>query len=677
MGIEKQVKDYLRGKYGAAFVKRLYYLNTMDTSELASDKTTKPTTTNIDNGIFKCKVGICEAMFKIKGLPPDTHYSNGLGFVKDKIANEIKSLYRLGVDNILLCFDRGSPCIKDVEHGTRAKGKKNEKKIDINDYIDPNDNTKIIGFSNTHAPKDIHGFINNRILIKQLFYYIGQALIQQYTKPQLRILEIPPDKTIYLCGCPIREPKIDPKKKHYYEYDDLGDQYIIKLSATGFEILPGKPSSTDTKDTKMDLGDIRNYNPEDIKRILEGELLCFYLLRFFSGHDIIIITGDGDLLLIGMMHLQYTSVKTLYLRLVHGNKCEDVNLTLLYNLILADSTVNKFQHVMPTLVMVLMLLKNDYIKKFLFGIKMIKIPNHNIKIPVTVYTILKYADMFKNMITLSLVNDGIDSDNENTKNGSKNNASSNLSHQRISIKIDEGLFIKFTQLCYVSHKASYLNGKINQTIEEKIVTVKEQLVTKYKSNMSWMMCERQSLRFSRQVLWMMIYWYNGYRGNCDVPSPLMLYQGLPYFGWAVDQNNHCKSSYAVSPPIVYTCSDELLETRELLPIIISNNQNNQSYTSKILYSEEEWKAFYVQLRAERFCKWGERTENLLQIIKNESLIPIEPPLPIINQPPMVVCGKRKTNNSYQKTNQTISNDDLLFWGLNEPKENISNKKQKV
>jgi hypothetical protein len=112
------------------------------------------------------------------------------------------------------------------------------------------------------------------------------------------------------------------------------------------------------------------------------------------------------------------------------------------------------------------------------------------------------------------------------------------SHTRAQrdIVMDEDAFRQFVYYCYLQKYGKSARGKKKITLTYDVLAAKCASLKKSRDgDTQYMLPQRNQIRvWSRQVLWNLLYWKNGFLGSEYAPDPFERYDGLPYYGYEKD-----------------------------------------------------------------------------------------------------------------------------------------------
>jgi len=338
-----------------------------------------------------------------------------------------------------------------------------------------------------------------------------------------------------------------------------------------------------------------DHPPEIINQLGEGELAVMYYSLFHLDKDQLVVSADGDMMLIALLASKYRidSITLDFINKVHvclkvpptkngqgntfplgpldtkgnptiansqsGNLFVDIN--LLYSNILFEGPFRKCKDPISTYVAAMSLMGNDYIKGFCRGLTSGKDTVHNI--PWIIMPFINNPEAYKTMITSQLLNNlpwmgrpHVEIDNTVrhsvfSSEASRETGSLNLDQtllknslaqtvSQYSIHIDEQLFKQYTEECYY-HK--YKDVKAVSSAAQKKLTAlprSEDPIPIYvdcirthlsKSINNAMMSANEITSFARRLKWLLTYWLVSYVKECTYPNPCETYQNQSYYGW--------------------------------------------------------------------------------------------------------------------------------------------------
>jgi hypothetical protein len=249
-----------------------------------------------------------------------------------------------------------------------------------------------------------------------------------------------------------------------------------------------------------------------------------------------------------------------YLRLlVKGTSVfEDVDINALYEDLCNDPIFvrARISDPAPIVAMSSFLSKNDYFRYYCVGIKNCgkKKSSFGMDVPFVLWAFLR-------ILGTSLGNEIVNISSEGHERNGGN-------YEKIQVTINESAFITFTKLIYVFKYGESASKKKNKQQKPKAIQKKESedcfpypskdrilkmgdqkeseralkialgsipTVRRYLENLkskdNRMMVNRECRAFARRVEWVLNYFYNGYRVDCRIASPVATFKGLSYHGW--------------------------------------------------------------------------------------------------------------------------------------------------
>ncbi len=178
MGNEKAVKDFIRARWKGCIQ------NARSLEE--AEKANQDPTYGAVSVPFKHPTMVCfDYTAALKYYPPD-RVANGHQYIFNWFLPPISDAFNNGASVVYVCFDRGSPANKDLEHKKRYKNSDFMPIDIINDGIIP-------------SAEHWNGFVNNKQLVGELIYYITQKLLDPQPNPE-SALTSPPGKMLVLRG---------------------------------------------------------------------------------------------------------------------------------------------------------------------------------------------------------------------------------------------------------------------------------------------------------------------------------------------------------------------------------------------------------------------------------------------------------------------------------------------
>jgi hypothetical protein len=476
---------------------------------------------------------------------------------------------------------------------------------------------------------------NKRLYPEFVHYYTTRIIKPHYIDDKDYSFRVPLGKVLYLWGGNLATPS---------SRKDRFDCPIAKINAETYEnsvFFVGNELSEDGQHTRRTHGRCAPecFNLKALQNIKEGELAVMHLMTYVPYENITILSPDGDLIFLLLMACRdridpvtgqfRNSVK---LRLVtpnslsssssssrsnsktkktkddggeeadeeedgveteYGNdynfdkaagNVEEIDINLLYTMIMNDQLFHRagINDPISILTAVSVLIKNDYIFDFGYGLGTVKLGNEtngNEPIPTLLAVLLKNPYAFRHMVRVI----------------SQEKVRGTFS-EVFPIYIDEDIFMSFARECYVlkygkiAAKAMSIDenditvenvryylykirGKKNNRKNKTTTTITrrrnrpvssalvmddgkeegEEATTSHSMEVSdrsiknRMLVARELRVFARQLLWVLNYWQNGYRKDAEYPiCPLSRYSGMSYYGYVQTYDGLCIKADIVS-----------------------------------------------------------------------------------------------------------------------------------
>jgi hypothetical protein len=513
---------------------------------------------------------------------PEYIVKNGNDYIFKYVLYE--AITFLGMDGcseaFFMCFDRGSPANKDNEHSNRYKN------LNFSDLDKIGDDKIYISDNYIIDKKEWPLFANDKKLKQELIHYITTKIIDVQdlslsnssstvnSRASLKHYVPPENKILFLFGGILEKPTF-PRRDRKSRRPDAELYYVTNekqthLSNDDDDVIYGQ-----TSNYKRISGIYKPidecYKLDEQLELLEGELSCIYFSKPYikSGKNILFITGDGDLLL----QLLLTSKDRLnesggfknkiYLRLLVHDGFEDVDINSLFILMCEDPLFKNNGISDPPIYITLAscLIKNDYYSNFCNGIGNLNVSG--CECPIILYSLLSMLCEFKDILSIL--------------------PARRTNFEEVSIFINEDLFIKFVYSIYVikykslalkkiekntpkSEKFNFKNSlsildelqlmipnscKINTFSSHRITKKDIKMVNDYLNGLNSIknrILSKDRMRvYCRMTEWILIYYYNSYRGKCKIISPLSTFDQESYYGWTISiSDNKCICSEKVS-----------------------------------------------------------------------------------------------------------------------------------
>lgn len=577
MTLDGLFKAFLKWRYFNAFIKTLAKKGKKNENNSSSSSVYDKAKENelpshyVKSPVPTCKaayypddvqVAIHDATGKIKYY---TYANSGANFVYEHVLHEAITFLAMPTETeaFFICFDRGAPVNKSGTHKQRYK---NTNFFDLNlipqgkVLIDDDHIDEMVSSQETWK-----AFANDKRLNQELMHYITKTIIEPKTNGiddddnMSRMYTPPPNKMLFLFGGLIEPPNpkrterepIRPDPQLYY----VGNEAVQVTKKSGIN-----SSSSSFSYLNSSVGNFRrvhgvyksdeNFNIDQQALLLEGEIAATYFSKPYAkqGKNVMIITGDGDVLIQALLGCKDridsstgNFVNKLYVRLLVQGDYEDVDINMLYKLMCEDSIFAGINDPAIFFATASCLLENDYFSGYCTGIGVIN-NKTNEPCPYVLYTLLSMIKDYKYLVTVPF---------EDHRRGP--------SFDTVPVIVDEDLFIRFTYQCYVvKYKSAAIKsleskkkkkGKTSapaagddddkkiKKIEYKNITeadislVKNHLKDKAVKNRIPPINEIKV--YARMLEWVLNYFYNAYRGNCVIVSPLSTFQNRSYYGWTI------------------------------------------------------------------------------------------------------------------------------------------------
>ena len=459
----------------------------------------------------------------LKYCPPPDRVSNGHQFFLNWFMPPVVEALNSGTTAVFICLDRGSPINKDGEH---AKRYKNTTMMAVPEY----DGTSLVGDNTLPSNEDWEGFVNNKQLVGDLVYYLTDRLCQ----PQVNSANTftpPPGKSVYIHG----GRSMPPNRKQFPVLMASPEVLFVKNDLVLQESFGGLASLVPKRICGMDT----NYPPEQLDALLEAELACLYFAKNYPQDDVLFVSPDGDmllqLLLVAPDRIDPTTAKfrnTHYLKLKLDGNDDYVNINDLYLAIQNYKGLQEYENPVMAFVGVSVLLKNDYIHDFCYGVK--NCPGEGplewiteINVPIVYQVLFSCAKEFRSLFSSE----------------PKVRMDMNVN---VLASINEQLWVKFVETCYIYKYRKTIAKK--QEISHVRVTIADLIKTlnTYKNPAVRVMPNNRIRTFGRQLLWVFDYWFNSYRDTCIVNPPHAIFDNMPYYGWSIMASGDCLPAEDVS-----------------------------------------------------------------------------------------------------------------------------------
>lgn len=517
MGISKQVKDLIRARYPQT----IRNCRTFPEFIVSQEPPVGPD--------FQPPQVVCfDYTAKLKYYPAE-RVSTGHEYMTEWFLPPVMEAYANGARTAYICFDRGSPINKDLEHQKRYKN------IEFM-AVPESEGEYIINDGRIPSSAEWEGFVNNKQLVGELIHYITQRLMDPQLDPAFTFTP-PAGKVLAIHGGRAIRP----------------NREIIPIPMAATEVLFVESVVEDGSSSRTGLGAggrvVRRtgvhtgYPGQELEYLLEAELACLYFARHHDTENCLFVTPDGDMLLQLLLMAADRIDPTTgnfrnchYLQLTLDSHSDYVDINALYTAILTDPWLRHYQNPVLSFVAVACMLKNDYIHGFCPGIQTCPaqpplstiFPDLN---PAVVFQVLYSEENdspFARMITC-------------TPNIRGNTNMATIVH------IDEALWEHFVHALYVVKYRTRASKKFDLA-EEGMVTINHvrDLLHDYKNTANRVMAKDLIRRFGRQLLWVLEYWLNNYRNTCRVYPPHSLYKNKSYYGWFINAATECLPAPEVS-----------------------------------------------------------------------------------------------------------------------------------
>jgi hypothetical protein len=560
------------------------------------------------------QVAIFDCTSKLKNYP-EFVVKNGLDYIHKYVLYEAVTFLGMdtGTEAFFLCFDRGSPANKDSEHANRYRDLKFHNIMDISDDKIFIDDETIISQNNDEWKL----FANDKILKQELIHYITKRIVdfpdesnddnqclmiddELYTHPKKKkyVYTPPENKMLFLFGGmrdtpnPKRRERLTKRPDHELYY--VGNEKVTTNELEEEDIYYLNSKSTYKRISGIYSPRDNSYKQEEQQELLEGELSCLYFAKpyIYSGKNILFISVDGDMLLQLLLlskdrlNENGTFKNKVYLRLLLHGTYEDIDINSLFILMCEDPLFKNNGISDPPVYYTFAscLIQNDYFKNPCFGIKNVKISG--IECNYILYSILSMLGDYKNLIEITPIK--------------RNN------FEQVSISINEAQFIKFIQSVYVikyknlalkkmekntpKSKRMELKNSLSlldefemimpsgvtknfvphQITQKHITMVRQYLMDLPKIN-NRMISDEKMRVFCRMTEWIFLNYYNSWRGNCKIPSPLSTLDRESYYGWTISiVDNKCVTAERVSTSRIPN-GQEFFNTQTIFNMSIENN----------------------------------------------------------------------------------------------------------
>ena len=451
-------------------------------------------------------------------VPPPKRTATWYDYFRDSILAPVLETFKNGAKVVNVSYERGSPPNKDREQLKRTRG------------IVPLTFDEVPPITGTgRIPRDRwRELVGNKRLTHEMMQYITHSFLDRegdvvkhnrgyVFKPPLgckfylhgAILDLPPR------GSPVtrQEPVV----------------YCVS-----HDLVQG-PDGEQRMACTMNLCDPAMFPSERVGNVLEAEMACLLYSTYYPTDNCMIITPDGDLIpQLLLMARDRIDPQTGNFRNVHivkmvgvgggGNhNAEYIDINRLYIAMLEDDILRKAGVKDPVLSQCALccLIKNDYIHGYAFGIKYYA-TNSDVKVPHVFRAFFRDPKRFAALFQ------------------STPEVSGDVFARRQPL-IDEELFNEFTEHVYISKyekDAEKKFGDLPPIIASRAKPVREYLVQFRKNNKQHIMPQSTARVFGRQLLWVLEYWLNNYRGTGAFESPTIRYKDHSFYGWVCSAGIH-------------------------------------------------------------------------------------------------------------------------------------------
>lgn len=517
MGIYKAVKDFIRARWPHCM------RNARNLQEAAAHMIDPNYTNPLAPPPFTFPTLVCfDYTAALKYYPPD-RVQNGHQYFVNWFLPPITEAFEQGATNVYVCLDRGSPSNKDLEHSKRYKDTELMPAPEfageelINDNVIP-------------SPEQWSGFVANKQLVGDLYYYVTQ----RFMKPQpdsANTFTPAPGKALFLHGGRNYPPnrKIFPIPLPAPEVLFVKNELVEQRSNLGIvNLLPTRVA-----------GASADHTPIQVENLLEAELACLYFARDYPQDDVLFVTPDGDMLLqLLLMAPDRINPETgrfrntHYLKLKLDGNDDYVNINELYWAIQNDPVLKLYENPVLMFVAASILLKNDYIHDFCYGIKTMPAEGElsgiqDINIPVIYQVMFSQARKFRNLFTIE----------------PKIRMNMNV---HCLVHINDDLWTQFVHDLYVFKYRKAASKKFDIPIPAITIGKVMSMLDTYKNINTHVISDKRLRVFGRQLLWVLEYWHNAYRGDCLVNPSHALFKNKSYYGWTILASGDCMPAEEVS-----------------------------------------------------------------------------------------------------------------------------------
>jgi len=406
MGIDQWVKRTLHHRYPAGFEEPL--------DRLASGEGDRQQATKNSTPLPPAQVYLFDATNRLKYFPKPAQgnapITTGYDYWDEHICRDIKEAFESGAHSVYLCYDRGSPEIKSIEHHRRYRNT-------VFMEEPPIEEGPLVTHMELPPIEQWEGFVNHPQLRYDLMAYLTHAFLDEFDKDGAAIATFgspeeaakhtfipPPNTCVFLHGGTlqgreaVRHVRDLPPQVFFVENSEVPPSQEQREKG-GERGEGGKfPSSTSTgsyaghrQRQRQNPQGTREYKrrggyltdsdvPErHVMNLLEGEQACVYYGNRRHPHETCcFVSSDGDMLLMLLLLSRdridpdtglFRNRHLLVLRMSDGDD-EVVDINRLYDDMMEDPVFKRAGVADPVLALVALgcLVKNDYIHGFAPGI---------------------------------------------------------------------------------------------------------------------------------------------------------------------------------------------------------------------------------------------------------------------------------------------------------------------
>lgn len=535
-----------------------------------------------------------------KMIPGGTHFKNGHDFFKVQVVPEVQGYFDRGAKKVIINFDRGSPSNKYYES---VKRNKNRNAYHVPDDLDQ----KIISDDVFPTREEWTNLVGNKFAAQEVIQYITDKFIETSIKPHHRDgfhFRINPGCSLIIHGGRLTKTKVyGCKEDGIIKGDPMSRMSPRETVVPRPRLIVARRDEKETIDEKTGKPTFllhvteETQDAERLSRLKEGEVAVMYFVRIFEMEDVMVVSGDGDLLLMLLMNSEDRIDPNtgkfrnrIFLTLKVAGKNDFVYINDMYaklnEIYRYGKGATSCRQVMMEICLLLALPMNDFIRGFGYGVGTCKVKNDDFTTRANagtkqlfgIETALKANDKraLENAVKKANVDapfiecpwilktylDNIEAYGGFIKSWSVTGItlppfSHGSTHNTRGFEVDETKFIRLTErMYYEKYKSAKLNVSFPSSArkypekyakcEEKAKIETRKLLCSRKDKRKRMMVPRRIRVYSRQMLWLACYWYNSHRGNCQFLNPNVYYKGLPYYGWKLDAEGHSIPSHIVS-----------------------------------------------------------------------------------------------------------------------------------